>query len=282
MKSLKTFIPLWRFIKKEKIKFIIAAILMFISSMSFVLVGYLNGAAIESITKLNLKKAITFLIIYLFVELVLDLLFSKISSRILQRIENRVSRELSYETYTKCLNLPAYAFEKKSSGEIINRITSDSESLSFTFGRILNMINYIFSTLIIYFYIVYNSWILGALILLFICLIGLVMKHYNPLVKKTHKARKDGQDKFISITNESIRGIRELKTLGIKPSLLDETKKIIKEILNKSYEETDINVKYHISTGVLRILLEISTFITCAFLMYYGKITLTFFVYFSQ
>ena len=278
MKSLKAFIPLWRFIKKERGKFIIATILVFISSISFLFIGYLNGAAIESITKLNLKRALLLLSTYLFVDVVLDLLCSRMSSRILQRIENRVSRELSYETYSKCLNLPAYAYEKKSSGEIINRITSDSESLSFTFGRVINIVTYLFGTVILFFYICYNSWIIGVLIVTFVCLIALVMKHYNPLVKKTHKARKDSQDKFISITNESIRGIREIKTLGIKPNLLSETRKVIKEILEKSYEETSYNVRYRISTGILRMLLEVSTFMTCAILMYYGKINLTFFI----
>ena len=278
MESLKVFIPLWKFIKKEKFKFIIATILIFISSMSFLFIGYLNGAAIESISKLYLKRALIFLGAYLFVEMVLDLFCSRIASNILQRIENRVSRELSYETYSKCLKLPAYAYEKKSSGEIINRITTDSESLSYTFGRVLNLITYIISTVVIYFYICYHSWIIGVLIAVFVCLIGLVMKHFNPLVKKTHKARKDSQDKFISITNESIRGIREIKTLGIKPNLLTETKNVIKEIMKKSYEETEYNIKYRISTGILRILLEVSTFVLCAILMYHGKITLGFFV----
>ena len=278
MENLKVFIPLWKFIKKEKFKFIIATILIFISSISFLFVGYLNGEAIESITKLNLRRALILLGLYLLVEMVLDLLCSKIASNILQRIENRVSRELSYETYTKCLNLPAYAYEKKSSGEIINRITTDSESLSYTFGRVINIITYLISTVIIYFYIFYHSWIIGLLIITFVLLIGLVMKHFNPLVKKTHKARKDSQDKFISITNESIRGIREIKTLGIKPNLLSETKNVIKDILNKSYEETEYNIKYRISTGILRMLLEVSTFITCAILVYNGKITVGFFV----
>ena len=278
MKNIKTFLPLWKFIKKEKIKFIIAAILMLVSSLSSAFIGYLNGSAIEAITKKNLKLALLFLLIYLFVELVLDFLCSRMSSTILLKIENRVSRELGYETYKKCLDLPAYAYEKKSSGEIINRITSDANSLSYTFGRALSMIASMIGTFFIYFYILYNSWIIALLIIFFVIMLGLIMKHYNPILKRVHKERKKEQDKFISLTNESIRGIREIKTLGIKPNLLKETRAIIKKILNKSYEETDINTRYRILTTFLKISLEIGTFILCAILIYYGKVSLTFFI----
>ena len=278
MKSLKAFMPLWKFIKEEKFKLLIAAILMFISSLSFLLIGYLNGSAIEAITVLNIKRSVICLILYFCVDLVLDSLCSKLSSYILQRIENRVSRKLSYTTYMKCLDLPAYAYEKKSSGEIINRITNDSDSLSYVFGRVLDILTNLISTFVIFIYIVYNSWEVGLLIVIFITLIALVMKYFDPLVKKTHKERKEGQDKFITLTNESIRGIREIKTLGIKSSLLTEGKEIINLLVNKSYKETDINIKYRISVSFLRISLEVLTFITCAVLMFYGRISLTFFV----
>ena len=47
-----------------------------------------------------------------------------------------------------------------------------------------------------------------------------VIKIYNPKLKSVHKERKTEQDKFTSSVNESIRGIREIKTLGIKNNLI--------------------------------------------------------------
>ena len=47
----------------------------------------------------------------------------------LQKLESKLSRKLGYFTYLKTLNLPAKAFEEKSSGEIINRITNDADTL---------------------------------------------------------------------------------------------------------------------------------------------------------
>ena len=64
--------------------------------------------------------------------------------------------------------LPAYAYEEKSSGEIINRITNDADSLSFIFGRVLNVISSLIGSLVIIVYIFINSWIIGLEILIII------------------------------------------------------------------------------------------------------------------
>ena len=60
MRSLKEFKPLWSFIKEDKTKIIIAGIIIFITEVVNTLGGYLNGQAVESITKLELKRALCF------------------------------------------------------------------------------------------------------------------------------------------------------------------------------------------------------------------------------
>ena len=60
-----------------------------------------------------------------------------------------------------------------------------------------------------------------------------------------HKERKKVQDKFTSLVNESIRGIREIKTLGVKNNLMSNMKEIIKSIFDKSKEEVSIRKKYN-------------------------------------
>ena len=86
------------------------------------------------------------------------------------------------------------------------------------------------------------------------------------------------QDKFTSLVNESIRGIREIKTLGVKNNLMSNMKEIIKSIFDKSKEEVSIRKKYNALTFLLKIFLEGVVFITCAFLIYKGSITIGFFV----
>ena len=277
-KRLKEFKPLWEFVKEDKLRIIFASILIFVTELADTLAGYLNGEVVESITKLNIERSLIFLGIYLFINLFIDNYMYVKGSAMLQKVENKVSRRLSFKTYRKALDMPAYAYEKTSSGEVINRVTSDADSLSFAFGRLLQMFSSIVGALVIIVYVFINSWIIGLEIVFFVFLLFLIIKKYNPLLINIHKERKKEQDKFSSIVNESIRGVREIKTLGVKKKLIDDTRKIIKNIFNKSNEEIDTNSKYKILNKFIRAFLEAGVFGTCLFLMYYGKITLSFFI----
>lgn len=278
MKNLKEFKPLIRLIGKDKNKLIFASCLIFISGIAEIFTGYLNGAAVEAITNLNLKIALLFLGIYFIIELTLDGSILHFANSILYKIESSLTRKLGYFTYKKALELPAVAYEKHSSGEIINRITNDADSLSFAFGRLLNMISSLVASLIIIVYIFINSWIIGLEIVIIVGILFLIIRLYSPKLKDINKERKKEQDKFTSLVNESIRGIREIKTLGIKNNLLENMRDIIGLIYKKSEREIDIQKEFNIIIRFIKSVLEVGIFISCVILLYYGKINLTFFI----
>lgn len=278
MKNLKEFKPLIKLLGKEKTKLIIASILIFINGIKEMFSGYLNGAAIESITKMNLKLALIYLGTYLFIELTLDGFVVHYAYSMLYKIESILTRRLGFKAYKKALNLPAEAFEKHSSGEIINRITHDADTLSFAIGHLLQMFASMITSIIVFVYIVINSWIVALEIIVVLTVLFIIMKKYNPKIKETHKGRRQEQDKFASLTTESIRGIREIKTLGIKKRLIRDMKDIIKLIQKRSEDEIDLERSFNIITRFMRAFLEVGTFMTCAILLYYGNTTLTFFV----
>lgn len=278
MKNLKEFKPLIKFIKEDINKLILASIIIFISGICDIFTGYLNGKVVESITQLEVKKALIFLGIYFLIELTMGGIVLHKANSILYKEESKLTRKLGFYTYKKALNLPAVAYEKTSSGEIINRITSDADTLSFTFGRLLNMISSLVATLIIIVYIFINSWIVGLEIIVIVFILFLILKKYNPLLKNIHKERREKQDKFTSLTTESIRGIREIKTLGIKNNLINNMIELIKDIYKKSEQEIDIQKSFNIKTNFIKSILECGVFATCVILLYYNKINLTFFI----
>ena len=278
MKNIKEFKTLFNFVKEYKTKLIIASIMIFISGICDIFTGYLNGGAVTEITKLNIKGALIYLGIYFAIEIIVGGILIHVSNSILYKIERAITRKLGYYTYVKALNLPAVAYEELSSGEVINRINNDTDSLSFTFGRLLGMISSLVASLITIVYVFANSWIVGIEILIFLLLLLLILKKYNPLLKNIHKERKNEQDKFTSLTTESIRGIREIKTLGIKNNLISDMAEIIKIIYKKSETEIDIQKRFNILTRLLKTCLEVGTFVTCVILVYYNKVSLTFFI----
>ena len=278
MKSLKEFKTLIKLIGQDKNKLVLASILIFISGIAEIFTGYLNGAAVESITNFELKAALIYLGIYFIIELTLDGSVLHFANSILYKVESALTRKLGFFTYKKSLDLPAVAFEQKSSGEIINRITNDADSISFAFGRLLNMFSSLVASIVIIFYVFINSWIIGVEIVVLLSLLFLVIRKYNPKLKEIHKERKAEQDKFTSLTTESIRGIREIKTLGIKKSLISDMTDIIKLIYKKSEREIDIQKEFNIIIRFLKSVLEVGVFITCVILIYFNQISLTFFI----
>lgn len=278
MKNIKEFIPLWKLVKEDKCKFIIATLLIIISNFFSVVSGYLIGEATQYLTDTKYAMSILYLVIYVIFNSVEDVGLYNTGSCMLELIESKVSRKLGYFTYKKAINLPAYAYEKTSSGEVINRIVNDADTLSFTFSRLVALISSLTASLIVLVYIFINSWVLGIEIIIFVGILYLVINKYDPMLINVHKERKKMQDKFTSLVNESIRGIREIKTLGVKNNLMSNMKEIIKSIFDKSKEEVSIRKKYNALTFLLKIFLEGVVFITCAFLIYKGSITIGFFV----
>ncbi len=278
MKKLKEFKPLIRLVKKDIKRIIFASIIIFLSGISEIFTGYLNGRIVETITKLEIKQSLIYLAIYFLLELILDGIVIHKANSILYKEESKLTRKLGFETYKKALNLPAVAYEKNSSGEIINRITNDADTLSFSFGRLLKMVSSLIASFIIIIYIFVNSWIVGIEILIIVLILLLIVKKYSPISKEIHKERKKEQYRFTSLTNESIRGIREIKTLGIKKNLINSVTEIIKNIYKKSEDEINIQKSLNMKTSFLKTILECGVFATCIILLYYNKTSLTFFV----
>lgn len=278
MKLLKKWIPIIKLIKEDKWKLIVSGILIFLCGLTGIFTGYLNGAAVEAITNSNINLAIMYLIMYFFIGVLIGTILSGLANSMLLKIESKLTRKLGFNTYKKALNLPAIAFEEMSSGEIINRITNDADSLSFTFGKMINMISSIVTALVILVYVFFNSWIVGLILIIFLIILYFIIKKYTPLLKDAHKERKTTQDSFTSIANESIRGIREIKTLGIKEQLIINAKKSIDNIFKVSKKEIDLETRFNIVISLLKEVLEVGVFIICIILLYYKQITLTFFI----
>lgn len=277
-KNLKEFIPLIKLVKEDLNKIILASIVIFISGITDIFTGYLNGKVVEAITNLDIKKALIFLGVYFILEITMDGIILHKANSVLYKEESKLTRKLGFNTYKKALNLPAEAYEKLSSGEVINRITNDADTLSFTFGRILKMVSSLIASSIVLIYIFINSYIIGLEIILIMLILFLILKKYNPLLKNIHKERKGKQDEFTSLTNESIRGIREIKTLGVKNNLITNMIELIKDIYKKSEKEIDMQKSFNIKTSFLKSVLECMVFATCVILLYYHKISLTFFI----
>lgn len=85
MKDLKELKPLWNLIKEEKVKLIIASLLIFLVEIADIFTGYLNGAAVEAITNYHIKEALIFLGIYELINILFSGVISTKANAMLQK-----------------------------------------------------------------------------------------------------------------------------------------------------------------------------------------------------
>ncbi len=266
-----------KYFMKYKSTFIVCSLFIIICNSFYILTGYLNGAAIENVINGNLKLSIILLSIYILLDYVTEVI-SRESYHRLSMAQIKVAREIGYDTYKKALNLPAYAFEEQSSGQIINRITGDTETIIGSVDQLVSIISSVVAALIILIYIFFNAWSIGVLIVIFLIGYYFVVRYFSKKLEKYNKERKDVHDKYTAIANETIHGIREVKTLGIKSNLTGRVADLMRSLFDKTEKEYRIGKIFDIIGAIIKITLEGSAFILCIYLTYIGKVTVTFFV----
>ena len=261
---------LYSYLKEYKIQYLFGGFIVIISSLLGVLSGYLNGISVEKITTLEFKLAIIVLIIYFFCN-ILKSLFRKISNAIFQKVSNNCMEKITYNVFEKIGLLPARAFEEKSSGEFINLVTNDSTNIISNINSLIWIGSDIIAVLVISIYILINSWIIFLEIIFYF-----FTKKYMPLIKNNQKEIKKDIDKTTSKVNESIRGVREIRALGIREKINKNVQTDIFSVFKKRNEIVDFTENYYRIIRDMNSVLEATVFITSIVLLMNNLVSLTF------
>ncbi len=271
-----------RFFKKyfrhEKKLLIKSFIFIFISSLLGVAYGYLIGEATEYATEEHFFIAVLTLLFYLLLALLDNLIFDRLGKISMKKACSNTMERISYDVYYKVGLLPARAFEEKTSGELINRVVSDSSTITETFQQFIRVITTLFTALLIFIYVLFNSWIVAIEIVLYFALFYMFSNKFLPLIKETQKEISNEKDNTVAEVNETIRGIREIRALGIRKSINNTVKKIINITFIKTRKQMVDEENYYSATYSLGNGLEVIVFITCIILMSLGKSDIGFFI----
>lgn len=270
------------FLKKycggEKKLFIKSFVFLFATSMIGTLYGYLFGLAIDKarVSSFGLTIAVLFLI-YI-IDFIDNLFFNRYGRIYVEKCANNIMEKIGCAVYEKVGLLPARAFEEKSSGEFINRITNDSSTIADSFRQILRIIISLFTCAIVFIYICFNSWIVALEIIIYLVLFYIVSHKYLPSIKEKQKEINKEKDKAVASVSESVRGIREIRALGIRKSMNDNFKNIVRNIYFKINKQMITERNYNAWIYILNCTLEFVIFTTCIILIISGHGSFAFFM----
>ena len=271
-----------RFLKKycggEKKLFIKSFVFLFTTSMTGTLYGYLIGLAIDKARISSFGLAVAILLLIYIINFVDSLIFDRYGRIYMERCANNIMEKIGCAVYEKVGLLPARAFEEKSSGEFINRITSDSSTIADSFRQILRITISLLTCAIVFVYICFNSWIVALEVIIYLVLFYIISHKYLPSIKEKQKEINKEKDRAVAEVSESVRGIREIRALGIRKSMNDNFKNIVRNIYFKINKQMIIERNYNAWIYILNCTLEFIIFTTCILLIINGNGSFAFFM----
>ena len=271
-----------RFFKKycggQKELFIKSFVFLFTTSMTGTLYGYLIGLAIDKARISSFGLAVAVLLLIYIINFVDSLIFDRYGRIYMERCANNIMEKIGCAVYEKVGLLPARAFEEKSSGEFINRITSDSSTIADSFRQILRITISLLTCAIVFVYICFNSWIVALEVIIYLVLFYIISHKYLPSIKEKQKEINKEKDRAVAEVSESVRGIREIRALGIRKSMNDNFKNIVRNIYFKINKQMITERNYNAWIYILNCTLEFIIFTTCILLIINGNGSFAFFM----
>lgn len=260
-----------RFFKKycggEKKLFIKSFVFLFTTSMTGTLYGYLIGLAIDKARISSFGLAVAVLLLIYIINFVDSLIFDRYGRIYMEKCANNIMEKIGCAVYEKVGLLPARAFEEKSSGEFINRITNDSSTIADSFRQILRITISLFTCVIVFIYICFNSWVVALEVIIYLVLFYIISHKYLPSIKEKQKEINKEKDRAVAEVSESVRGIREIRALGIRKSMNDNFKNIVRNIYFKINKQMITERNYNAWIYILNCTLEFVIFTTCILLI---------------
>ena len=267
-----------KYLDKDKYLFISASIFLLMGSLMGATYGMLVGLTSEKAVEGLYKESLIVLSIYLFLCTIEILIFNRLSSINLSKLVNNLTEKISFDVYTKVLNKPAKFFEEQNSGELLNRINSDPLTISEALRDVTDLLIYFFTGILVFIFIAYNSVILAIEIVIYLIIISFLSKKYLPKNKKLQDEINSQSDKVAMEINETMRGIREIKSLGIKNNRKSSFKNKISNLYDKSRYQAKTESNYDATVRWISIVLEVLVFMTVVIEIYFGNLTIGFFI----
>lgn len=262
-----------------KIKKLISLLLLIygLISLTNIFTPIVNARLLTSLTEYDISAAYKYCLCFLIISIV-TVIFTKIGVKLLCIIEEKLLHDIRYDILERILSLKVKNFDNASSGEFLERIKNDPQDIFAVFSIVQYNIFNIITEIIILMYVFYLNITIGLVYLIGIICIYYYEKYAYNRIEKLQSKFKDKSDKNGTIITEIIRGIREIKLLGIK-------NKINKIASNSFDEQAKINMQINIeqnnvynNSDIIKAIITFLIVFVGIFLIENGALTLTTFL----
>ncbi len=217
----KAFKDLFKYSKENKITYIFGTSFMIVFVITSMIYTTMYSKLIANIMSLNFDKAIKLVIICGLLRLFSITFCHNQYRKIVISTGEKISANIQKKIYSKVLNLSMTSFENMKSGKIFTTIKASDSSMMSTISSLLQESAYVATSVVMLFIIFFINWKIGLGVTI---ISGLSLYLFKIQLNKSKYYLHDEfeySDSYLTLVNETTKGIREIKSLALKRECFD-------------------------------------------------------------
>ena len=230
-------------------------------------------------TDFNLKNILYYLLLF-FISLSMEYVFDYFSNLCSYLWVRHSAKDLQNKVISQYLNIKSSKLDKLNSGIITTRFTNDCSKIAFSLYRVFFSLNRavagIAYIVIAFFLNVYLAlFLLCSAIITFLCI-----RYVSGKRAKFDYEKDKKMDVIVGIENETMRGWKDVKSLGLKSSLGERIMRLNEEYSNYTIKQNKKIGGIQTGTFIIKNIVFVGFYVLCGWFMLSGWITLPLFLVF--
>lgn len=226
-------------------------------------------------------KSIYIYLIHTFVLRILQTIIEFIKSYSEVQLNNNLVYDLKADMYQKILNLPMKVFDNTSIGDLISRLQGDVFTLAnIITSQLVNAVLAILRILIIGIVIFKINLLLSLVVLGAFPISYLIFVIFGKKLRRENEKIKKINDKYFSLIQQSLLGIKHIKTFGIKDNNYKSFNNVSANMRDKQIHIGFLEIMSFIFSNIVNFLDEFIVILVGIYFIYKQKLSIQYFVAF--
>ncbi len=214
MINLRKLKKLLHYTSRYKFQILLIMIITFGGMLCELLQPKFLGQIIDSVGNKYFDRVMIFIILMCITELSASFL-TYLSTFLMTKVGIKVSTQLKTDFYNNMVMLPSPKFDTMQSGNLLTRYETDISNLSdFLVTHFVTFVMSFFSLVIILYFSFSINIVLTFIVILFLPISLYVERVFSNKLKKNIRRLRVMNDEYLTLFNETIKGINEVKHLN--------------------------------------------------------------------
>lgn len=218
---------------------------------------YLYGRIIDNITLSEINLLKNNLLIFFSVNLI-TILFSVLEEIVGKRLSMVSSNNIKIDLFEKILKMNLSSCDKYSSGELINRLDSDADTIiNYYIELITSSIMIVFNLVISISFLINISGRLTMFAVLFLPISYSINFVFKNRVRTLELLQKKMGDKYYAVVTEAVRSIKGIKVLQLENKYIEKYTQVIKNVFDQQCKSIYLSALIKILQQVINNIFEV-------------------------